>query len=132
MKLKKISEISASLASVSDWSSCQQIGTKWDKSGTFQDQSQICNQNVLKLMLKSPRFIPFGANLTQFGCPIWHHCWRVRESLTILVNFLLHSAIISLAYVKTFSFTVLDLEWNSAILRIKIQQFSGRYKRKRE
>ena len=25
------------------------------------------SQNVLKLILKSPRFVPFGANLTQFG-----------------------------------------------------------------
>ena len=28
------------------------------------------SQNVLKLILKSPRFVPFGANLTQFGCQI--------------------------------------------------------------
>ena len=28
------------------------------------------SQNVLKLILKSPRFVPFGANLTQFGCKI--------------------------------------------------------------
>ena len=27
------------------------------------------SQNVLKLILKSPRFIPLGANLTQFGSP---------------------------------------------------------------
>ena len=27
-------------------------------------------QNVLKLILKSPRFVTFGANLTQFGCRI--------------------------------------------------------------
>ena len=29
-------------------------------------------QNVLKLILKSPRFVQFGANLTQFDCQIWH------------------------------------------------------------
>ena len=27
-------------------------------------------QNILKLILKSPRFVTFGANLTQFGCQI--------------------------------------------------------------
>ena len=32
------------------------------------------SQNVQKLILKSPRFVPFGANLTQFGCQIWHPC----------------------------------------------------------
>ena len=42
-----------------------QIGPKWDKSGT------------------SPRFVPFGTSLTQFGCQIWHPpihskwIWRV-------------------------------------------------------
>ena len=32
-------------------------------------------QNVLKLILKSPRFVPFEANLTQFVCqiePAWY------------------------------------------------------------
>ena len=29
-------------------------------------------QNVLKLILKSHWFVPFGAKLTQFGCQIWH------------------------------------------------------------
>ena len=36
-----------------------QIGSYWP---------QMASQNVLKLILKSPRFVPFGANLTQFGC----------------------------------------------------------------
>ena len=27
----------------------------------------LFGQNVLKLILKSPSFVPFGANLTQFG-----------------------------------------------------------------
>ena len=31
-------------------------------------------QNVLNLIWKNPRFVPFGANLTQFGCEIWHPC----------------------------------------------------------
>ena len=32
------------------------------------------SQNVLKLILKSPRFVPFGPNLIQFGWQIWHPC----------------------------------------------------------
>ena len=35
-----------------------QIGPKWTFSG---------RQNVLKLILKSPRFVPFGANLPHLG-----------------------------------------------------------------
>ena len=32
------------------------------------------SKNVLKLILKSLRFIPFRANRTQFGCRIWPPC----------------------------------------------------------
>ena len=34
----------------------------------------LASPNVLKLILKSPRFVPFGANLTLFGCQICHPC----------------------------------------------------------
>ena len=30
------------------------------------------SQNVLKLILKGPIFVPFGANHNLFGCQIWH------------------------------------------------------------
>ena len=30
------------------------------------------SQNVLKLILKSPRFVPFGTDLTEFWWQIWH------------------------------------------------------------
>ena len=46
------------------------LAPKWDKSGIFSDQFQ--SQNVLKLILKSPRFAHFGANMTQFGWQICH------------------------------------------------------------
>ena len=54
-----------------------QIGQKCDK---------VPSQNVLKLILNCPIFVPFGANLTQFGCQIWHHwltlpCWCLAQSL---------------------------------------------------
>ena len=29
----------------------------------------------LNLIWKNPRFKPFGVNLTQFGCQIWHPWW---------------------------------------------------------
>ena len=32
----------------------------------------IEHRNVLKLILESPRFVPFGTNLAQFGCQIRH------------------------------------------------------------
>ena len=32
------------------------------------------SQNVLKLILKRHRFVPFGSYLTQFGCKICHEC----------------------------------------------------------
>ena len=40
-----------------------QIDTEWDKSLSP-------SLNELKLILKSRRFLPFGVNLTQFGCII--------------------------------------------------------------
>ena len=51
-------------------------------------------QNILKLkmLLKSPRFVPFGANLTQFGwqiCPPWYsrHIDVIHELLLFDVLF---------------------------------------------
>ena len=35
------------------------------------------SQNVLKLILKTPRFVPFLANLTKYGCQIWDPCWKI-------------------------------------------------------
>ena len=32
------------------------------------------SQNVLKLIFKSRRFVPFWVNVTQYGCQIWHPC----------------------------------------------------------
>ena len=40
------------------------------------------SQNILKLLLKSPRFVPFGANLTHFGWQIWHPCYTVGGRAT--------------------------------------------------
>ena len=79
-----------------------QIGTKLDKFGTFYDQKAYWNldsnkgpvfihfdeylarfehishvslsKNVLKLIEKSRRFVPFGTNLTQFRWQMWHPC----------------------------------------------------------
>ena len=50
------------------------IGPKWDKSG----KSGSLSQNVLKLILKSSRFVPFGANLTHFESKFYIpdiNCW---------------------------------------------------------
>ena len=51
-----------------------QIGSDWHQMGNIWDFLRLVSvqmgspiQNVLKLILKSPRFVPFGANLTQFG-----------------------------------------------------------------
>ena len=42
-----------------------QIGLKWDKSGTFSDQISV--PKVLESDLKTPGFVPFEANLIDFG-----------------------------------------------------------------
>ena len=34
-------------------------------------------------MLKSLRFVPFGANLTQFGWQIWHPCWDYKANVGV-------------------------------------------------
>ena len=44
------------------------LGPKWDKSGSF--KISFSSKNELKLILKSPIFVSFGANLTQIGCQI--------------------------------------------------------------
>ena len=54
------------------------LSTFWVcEPGTFSDQ------NVLKSGLKSPGFVPFGANLTHFGARIRHHCPAVFDSSSI-------------------------------------------------
>ena len=40
--------------------------TKWDKSGTFPDQRARRTKGNIKVILKSPKVVPFGANLAQF------------------------------------------------------------------
>ena len=51
-----------------------QIGTKWNKCGTFKYYISVhFGTPNRKLSLKSPRFVPLGTNLTQFGCQIWQH-----------------------------------------------------------
>ena len=51
-----------------------QIGSGWTQMGKIWDFLRSVSvhfgspsQNVLKLILKSPRFVPFGNNLSQFG-----------------------------------------------------------------
>ena len=38
-------------------------------------------QNTLKLILKSPRFVTFGGNVTEFGCQIWHAWCAARPGV---------------------------------------------------
>ena len=49
---------------VSDW---PQMGQIWDFLRSVSVHFGAPRQNVLKLILKSPRFVLFGANLSQFG-----------------------------------------------------------------
>ena len=59
-----------------------QIGPKCDKSGTFKISFSTFWLNEPKYTetdLKSPRFVQFGANLTQFGCQICHLCGGVEN-----------------------------------------------------
>ena len=42
------------------------MGQIWDFLRSVLVHFGSTSQNVLKLILKSPRFVPFGANLTQF------------------------------------------------------------------
>ena len=46
------------------------------KMGQMRDST---SQNVLKLILKSTRFVPFETNLTQFECQIWHRYRRPTQ-----------------------------------------------------
>ena len=58
-----------------------QIGSDWPQMGQFWDFLRSVSvhfsagrQNVLKLILKSPRFVPFVANLTQFVWQMFYSC----------------------------------------------------------
>ena len=53
-----------------------QIGFKWDKSGTFSDM----RQNVQNSDMKSPGFVPIGADLTHLGPKSGHHVWDWYEN----------------------------------------------------
>ena len=55
------------------------MGQIWDVLRSVSVHFGSTSQNVLKLTLKSPRFVPFGANLTRFGCHIWHPWWWEAE-----------------------------------------------------
>ena len=44
-----------------------QIGQIWDFLRSVSVHFGSGSQNVLKLIFKSPKFVPFGANLTHFG-----------------------------------------------------------------
>ena len=66
----------------SDWPEMGQIwGFLRSVSVHFGSESQ----NVLKLILKSPKFVPNGATLTQFG---WQICnpWRVSTSWLLVLS----------------------------------------------
>ena len=50
------------------------MGQTWDFLRSVSEHFGLSSQNVLKLILKSLRLVPFGANLTQYVCKIWHPC----------------------------------------------------------
>ena len=52
------------------WSYLPQMGQIWDFLRSVSVHFGAGRQNALKLILKSPRFVSFGANLTQFGCQV--------------------------------------------------------------
>ena len=54
-----------------------QIGADWHQMRQIYDFLRYVSVRFgsAKLILKSPRFVRFGANLTQFGYQIWHP-WR--------------------------------------------------------
>ena len=47
------------------------MGQIWDFLRSVSVHFGAPRQNVLKQIFKSPRFVPFGANLTKFGNNIW-------------------------------------------------------------
>ena len=57
-----------------------QMGQIWDFLRSVSVHFGSPSQNVLKLILKSPRFVLFGAYMTQFGCLIWHIWWEENPS----------------------------------------------------
>ena len=48
------------------WTSDARVGPKLGPIGPYRWQTCSPRQNLLKLILKTPRFVQFGANLTQF------------------------------------------------------------------
>ena len=54
------------------WSDLPQMGQIWDFLRSVSEHFGSPSQNVLNLILKSLRFVPFEANLNQFWCQIWH------------------------------------------------------------
>ena len=66
-----------------------QIGSYWPQMGQIWAFLRSVSvhfgagrQNVLKLIWKSPRFVPFRANMTQFGWQIWHPALQTSRSMS--------------------------------------------------
>ena len=68
---------------VSDWS---QIGKIWDFLRSVSIHFGSASQNVQKLILKSPRFVSFGPNLTQLWSQIWHPCCEMTQLCFVWVT----------------------------------------------
>ena len=61
-----------------------QIGTKWDKYGTYEGNFSVQFDTVSKLILNGPRFVQFGANLAQFKATSENAVWW--PSLVLLLQ----------------------------------------------
>ena len=58
---EQTSDVKFAIQIGSDW---PQMGQIWDFLRSVSVHFGAVRQNVLKLVLKSPRFVPFGVNLT--------------------------------------------------------------------
>ena len=65
-----------------------QMGQIWDFLRSVSVHFGSPSQNVLKLILKSPKFVTFVANLTQFGAisntPVLNSKFLIDETGTVL------------------------------------------------
>ena len=75
-----------------------QIGSDWPQMEQIWDfLRSVASHNVLKLILKSSRFVPFGANLTLFEYQIWHPCislFPTHLQLTLHISQLHHLSVL--------------------------------------
>ena len=68
------------------------LGTIRRHASLLAGMTTLVSQNALKLILKSHRLVLFGANLTQFGCQMWHpYCdegcnMKRRAGIFVLYN----------------------------------------------